>query len=213
MIQSQYRDKVPEWFFEQLIAHTQNFSHVTWLGQPVWQNVFDLWIMQETIAEVKPALLIETGTHRGGSALFFANLFDLLGQGQVISIDIELRDPIGHPRITLLTGSSIAPEIVETVRSRALAGGPIMVTLDSDHSRDHVAAELEAYAPLVTPGSFCLVQDGVIDTLDALAGGRPGPLPAIEAFLKTHPEFELDVARSQKFLISHHPKGWLRRIR
>jgi cephalosporin hydroxylase len=204
--------RVPAWFFADLIDKTENFSHVTWLGQPVWQNVLDLWIMQETIAEVKPALLIETGTNRGGSALFFAHLFDLMDHGRVVTIDLQKMHDITHPRIDFVIGSSIAAEIVEKIRAQAaLATGPILVTLDSDHSQSHVRQELACYAPLVTPGSFILVQDGVIDTLPRFAGGRPGPLPAIEEFLKANADFELDEERSRKFLISHHPKGWLRR--
>ena len=195
-----------------LIDRTDNFAHVTWLGRPVWQNVLDLWIMQETIAQLKPALLIETGTNRGGSALFFANLFDLLGQGSVITIDVESLHDITHPRIRFLIGNSIDPAIVETVRAHARSAvGPVMVTLDSDHTAGHVRAELAAYAPLVTPGSWCLVQDGIIDTLPRYAPGRPGPLAAVEDFLKSTADFELDMERSRKFLISHHPKGWLRR--
>src|SRR5207253_2669584 len=135
--------RVPAWFFNDLIKQTENFSHVTWLGRPVWQNVLDLWIMQETIAEIKPALLIETGTNRGGSALFFAHLFDLMGHGQVVTIDVDKLHDIAHPRITFLIGSSISPLIVERVRTLAAsAAGPVMVTLDSDHRQDHVRAEL-----------------------------------------------------------------------
>ena len=216
MAQSFYRrfckSRVESWFFRDLIEKTENFSHVAWLGQPVWQNVLDLWIMQETIAEVKPALLIETGTNRGGSALFFAHLFDLMGHGSAVTIDSEKLHDLNHPRVMFLVGSSISPSIVETVQALAAhAEGPVMVTLDSDHRQDHVRKELDCYAPLVTPGSYCLVQDGIIDTLPILAGGRPGPLAALEDFLRTHPEFELDAERSRKFLISHHPKGWLRR--
>ncbi len=208
-----FAPRVPAWFFDQLITRTDNFSNVTWLGQPVWQNVLDLWIMQEVIAKIKPALLIETGTNRGGSALFFAHLFDLIGNGQVVTIDVEKLHAITHPRITFLLGSSTSPVIIEQVRHLARnADGPVMVTLDSDHCQEHVRAELETYAPLVTPGSYCLVQDGVIDTLPRFAAGRPGPLPAVEAFLSAHPEFEVDVTRCEKFLISHHPRGWLKRI-
>jgi len=86
-----------------------------------------------------------------------------------------------------------------------------MVILDSDHSQAHVAAELEVYAPLVTLGSFCLVQDGVIDVLPMMLGARPGPLPSIDNFAVRHPEFEIDHERGERFLISHHPRGWLRR--
>lgn len=206
------KPRTATWFLDDLIEHTGNFAHVTWLGRPVWQNVFDLWILQETIAELRPALLIETGTHRGGSALFFAHLFDLLGMGEVVTIDIETLTDLRHPRVTFLVGDSVSPGIVDAVRSLATrAAGPVMVTLDSDHSAAHVRSELAAYAPLVTPGSWCLVQDGIIDTLPRYAAGRPGPLAAIEDFLKSTSDFELDVERSRKFLISHHPKGWLRR--
>lgn len=214
--QSLYRrflePRVPAWFFRDLLRKTDNFSHVTWLGQPVWQNVLDLWIMQETIAEVKPALLIECGTNRGGSALFFAHLFDLMGHGQLITIDVEKLHTLTHPRVIWLIGDSTGADIVAAVRQRAATiQGPIMVTLDSDHRQPHVRKELDCYAPLVTPGSYLLVQDGVIDTLPLFAAGRPGPLPAIEDFLHSHAEFEIDEERSRKFLISHHPKGWLRR--
>jgi cephalosporin hydroxylase len=206
------QSRVPAWFFHDLIESTGNFSHVTWLGRPIWQNVLDLWVLQEAIAEIKPALLIETGTNRGGSALFFAHLFDLMNRGEIVTIDVEKLHDITHPRITFLHGGSTSTAILDAVRARAAnAVGPVLVTLDSDHRAEHVRAELDAYAALVTPGSYCLVQDGVIDTLPMFAPGRPGPLPAIDAFLREHPEFEVDEERCCKFLISHHPRGWLRR--
>jgi cephalosporin hydroxylase len=86
-----------------------------------------------------------------------------------------------------------------------------MVILDSDHSETHVLRELECYTPMVTPGSYCLVQDSVIDTLDLFRAGRPGPLPAIESFLKKASDFEVDEERCRRFLITHHPRGWLKR--
>lgn len=203
---------VREEFFRRLISRTGNFGHVEWLGRPIWQNVLDLWTIQETIHEVGPELLIESGTNRGGSALFYAHLFDLLGRGRVVTIDVERMHDLAHPRITFLAGSSTSDEVAGRVRREAAAAqGPVLVILDSDHAMAHVRLELDLYAPLVTPGSFCLVQDGVIDTLDCFALGRPGPLPAIEDFLKSHPEFEVDRDRCDRFLISHHPRGWLRR--
>jgi cephalosporin hydroxylase len=199
-------------FFRELISRTKNFDNVTWLGHPIWQNTLDLWTIQETIALVRPELLIECGTNRGGSSLFFAHIFDLLGTGEVVTMDIEPLHNLSHPRVTYLIGSSTSDEIVEVVRKRATTcSGPVMVILDSDHSERHVRRELECYAPLVTPGSYCLVQDGVIDELSVFRGGRPGPLPAIEDFLKSTDAFELDTARCERFLITHHPKGWLRR--
>jgi cephalosporin hydroxylase len=199
-------------FFRELIRKTDNFGAVTWLGQPIWQNVLDLWTIQETIAEVRPGLLIECGTNRGGSSLFFANLFDLMGTGEVVTIDIARLHNLSHPRVTYLIGSSTGVEIVDEVRRKvASCPGPVMVIIDSDHSRDHVRHELECYAPLVTPGSYCLVQDGVIDMLPVFRAGRPGPLIAIQDFLKSNDAFEVDVERTERFLITHHPKGWLRR--
>jgi cephalosporin hydroxylase len=199
-------------FFQDLIAYTNNFGSTKWMNHPIWQNVFDLWTIQETICEIKPELLIECGTNRGGSSLFYAHLFDLAKQGRIITIDIEKMHDLTHPRITYLLGSSTAPEIVQAVRqSAATVKGPVLVILDSDHSQAHVRRELECYAPLVTPGSFCLVQDGVIDTLWMLRSERPGPLLAVKDYLKTHPEFEIDRERERRFLITHHPMGWLRR--
>jgi cephalosporin hydroxylase len=199
-------------FFRELIRKTNNFGYTTWLGQPIWQNVLDLWTIQETIAEVRPSLLIECGTYHGGSSLFFANLFDLMGKGEVITIDVARLHSLSHPRVTYLIGSSTSKQVHSEVRRRAAScSGPVMVILDSDHSKDHVRKEIEYYAPLVTPGSYCLVQDGVIDTLSIFRQGRPGPLPAIEEYLQSTNEFELDAERSQRFLITHHPKGWLRR--
>ena len=199
-------------FFTRLVEKTANFGHLTWLGKPIWQNLLDLWTIQETIYEIRPALLIESGTNRGGSSYFFASLFDLMGYGRVITIDVEKLHDLSHPRVTYLLGSSVAPEIVEQVASVAAAtSGPTMVLLDSDHNETHVRRELDAYHRFVSPGSFLIVQDGVIDTLPMFAAARPGPLPAIEAFLKTHPEFEVDEERCARFLITHSPKGWLRR--
>jgi cephalosporin hydroxylase len=199
-------------FFADLINKTNNFGSVTWLGQPIWQNVLDLWTIQETIAEVRPQLLVECGTYRGGSSLFYANLFDLMGQGEVVTIDVEKRHELSHPRVTYLIGDSTSDEVLAKVREKsARCSGPVMVILDSDHSQAHVRREIERYAPLVTPGSYCLVQDGVIDTLSVFRSYRPGPLPAIEEFLRSTQEFELDAARSERYLVTHHPKGWLRR--
>jgi cephalosporin hydroxylase len=203
---------VQRWFFQDLIEKTGNFSTVTWLGRPIWQNVLDVWVLQETIAELRPAVIIESGTNRGGSALFMAHLFDLLGDGRVITIDIEKQHTVTHPRITFLTGDSVSPATLAAVRDALGApAGPVMVILDSDHRQQHVAAEMEAYAPFVTSGSYMLVQDGVIDVLPSFRRGRPGPRPAITDFVLRHPEFAIDRERCERMLITHHPDGWLRR--
>jgi cephalosporin hydroxylase len=206
------RQRQDQTFFTHLIRKTDNFNDVTWLGQPVWQNVLDLWTTQETLCKLRPELLIECGTNRGGSSFFFASIFDLMNHGRVITVDLQKMHHLSHPRVTYLIGSSIGTEILDHI-SRAVAetSGPVMAVLDSDHSGAHVRREMEAYHRFVTPGSFLMVQDGVIDTLPMFAPGRPGPLAAIEEFLEVHPEFEPDTERSGRFLITHSPKGWLRR--
>lgn len=185
-----------------LILQTKNYGTVKWLGKPVWQPILDLWTLQETIFEVQPQLLIECGTYKGGSSYFFPQLFDLMERGRVITVDLEKQHDLSHPRATYLIGDCAAADRTT---------GPVMVVLDSDHSQRQVSRELEAYHGMVTLGSYVHVQDGVIDVLPTFAEDRPGPLGAIEAFLAEHDEFEADLERSQRFLITHHPKGWLRR--
>jgi cephalosporin hydroxylase len=137
---------------------------------------------------------------------------DRLDHGRVITIDITKLHEVSHPRVTYLIGSTLDERILAAVRS-AVAGSapPVMVILDDDHHAPHVAAELEAYSRFVSPGSYLLVQDGVIDTLPMYRIGRPGPLHAIRGFLRNHPEFEVDRERCERFLITQHPMGWLRR--
>lgn len=199
-------------FLLDLIVETRNFGDTTWMGQPIWQNVLDLHTMQETIYEVKPELLIECGTHCGGSALFFAHLFQIIGSGRVVTVDLVKMHDLSHPLITFLEGSSVDPQIIAEVRQ--IAGsvkGPVMVVLDSDHSASHVRREMEAYCGLVTTGSYMFTQDGALDDLVALRLGPPGPRKAIHEFLGSHPEFEVDYARSRRFLITNSPMGWLKR--
>ena len=205
--------QVERTFFTALLLKTSNFTRVRWLGEPILQNTLDLWTIQETIADLRPALIVETGTNRGGSSLFYAHLFDLMGSaGRIVTIDIQKQHDLHHPRITYLIGDSASAEIVGAVRGMVeQAGGPVFVILDSDHSEAHVARELEAYAPLVTPGSYMLVQDGSIDTMSYFKRSRPGPVPAIHAFLARHAEFSIDREKCDRFLITHHPDGWLKR--
>lgn len=187
-------------------------AYATWLGTQTLKNPLDLWVYQEIVFETEPELIIETGTYRGGSALYLASLCDLVGRGEVVSIDIEReRDDFpSHPRITYLAGrSSTDPGVVAEVRARA-GDGSTLVILDSDHSQAHVEAELAAYAPLVPVGSYLIVEDSNIGQIrkDLM----PGPLEAIETFLATTDEFEIDRER-EKFLITFNPSGYLKRIR
>ncbi|MEJ7582542.1 MAG: CmcI family methyltransferase [Acidimicrobiales bacterium] len=197
-----------------LIHRTHNFGGVTWLGQPIWQNPLDAWAVQETIVEDQVDLVIECGTNRGGSAYYMASLFDLLGRGHVITIDVQVMTDLHHPRIDFVTGSSVDPDILESVRARAdeLNATCIMVLLDSDHAGPHVLRELQLYSEFVAVGGHILAQDGCIDELRIMRADRPGPLWAIRRFVKEDPHFEIDVERSQRYLFSHSPSGWLRRV-
>ena len=187
------------------------WTRATWLGAQALKNPLDLWVYQEIVVETRPELIVETGTYRGGSALFLASVCDLVGKGEVVSIDVEpARDdyPV-HPRITYLAGrSSTDPAVVADVAERA-AGRSILVVLDSDHSQAHVEAELDAYAPLVPVGCYVIVEDSNIGLIrkDLL----PGPLEAAEAFLSRTDDFEIDRER-EKFLITFNPSGYLRRV-
>lgn len=197
---------------DEFVHRTGNYENLTWLGNPIWQNIADLWIIQEVISTIRPSLIIETGTNRGGSSLFYAHLMDLMNHGSIITIDVEKLHEHSHPRIKYLIGSSTSEEILSQVRAAVdLALGPVLVILDSDHSESHVEGELAHYHTFVTPGSYLHVQDGIIDTLPRFAAARPGPLPAIQSFLKGHPEFQVDTVLCGKFPITHHPLGWLKK--
>jgi cephalosporin hydroxylase len=175
-----------------------------------------MWILQEILAETRPDVLVETGTFKGGSALYFASLFDLIGRGRVYTIDIE--DHPGrpaHPRIMFRNGSSTADATVAWIRSQTKAGERVMVALDRAHTKKHVLTELDMYAPLVTPGMYLVVEDSNIGHTFAM--GSPeyrdgGPWDAIAEWLPKHPEFERDAAR-EKFGVTFNPGGWLRRVR
>ena len=188
------------------------WTKATWLGAQALKNPLDLWVYQEIMVETRPELVVETGTYRGGSAFFLASICDLLGEGEVVSIDVEaVRDDYPeHPRITYLGGrSSTDPDVVAEIRSRA-EDKRTLVVLDSDHSQAHVEAELAAYAPLVPVGGYVIVEDSNIGRIrkDLM----PGPLEAIEAFLSRTDHFEVDHER-EKFLITFNPSGYLRRVR
>jgi cephalosporin hydroxylase len=186
-------------------------GHTHWLGTNAVKNPLDLWVYQEIVWETKPEVIVETGTFKGGSALFLASICDLVGSGEVISVDVRPAsgDYPRHPRITYLGGrSSTDPEVVAEVRER-VAGRRAMVLLDSDHSQAHVEGELAAYAPLVAEGCYLVVEDSNIGEVHVEL--LPGPMEAIDAFLARTSEFEVDRER-EKFLITFNPRGYLRRI-
>jgi len=187
----------------------------TWYrGIATYKCPTDMWVYQELIDTLRPGLVVETGTFRGGSALFIADRLETLGHGEVVTIDIDVQpDRPEHPRLTYLQGSSVAPEILDEVRRRLPTdGSPVLVILDSDHSRGHVAAELEAYAPIVTVGSYLVVEDTNVNGHPAAPDHGPGPFEAVQAFLATDPGFEVD-DRCERYYLTQNPSGYLRRAR
>jgi cephalosporin hydroxylase len=171
----------------------------------------DLWIYQEILHELRPALIVETGTYLGGSAFFLASICDLLGHGEVLTVDADRRDNLPrHPRVTYLVGSSTSRRVLRRTRQLAQGKSPVMVILDSGHARDHVLAELEAYAPLVTAGSYLIVEDTNLNGRPVDAGHGPGPAEAVAAFLAQQGGFVRDDSR-EKLLLTFNPGGYLRK--
>ncbi|XZO02924.1 MAG: cephalosporin hydroxylase family protein [Microcoleus sp.] len=203
----------------------------SWMGRPIIQLPEDLVRLQEVIYQVKPDVIIETGIAHGGSLIFHSSLCKAIGKGRVIGIDIEIRP---HNRqaieehelfeyITLIEGSSISPIIVEQVKSLVAPEETVLVILDSNHSKDHVLEELNAYSKLVSRGSYIVATDGIMKDLVGAPRSSPdwdlnNPYIAAQEFLKTHPEFVLE---QPKWIfnesngisknITYWPGAWLRR--
>jgi cephalosporin hydroxylase len=210
--------------------YSYNFS---WLGRPVIQYPQDIVAMQELIWSLQPELIVETGIAHGGSLIFSASMLELNAacggpaDARVVGIDIDIRAHNrsaieAHPmmrRITMIEGSSIAAGVVAQVRALAAGKSSVLVCLDSNHTDEHVFAELEAYAPLATVGSYCVVFDTVVEELpQALSFDRPwgpgdNPMTAARRYLREHPEFAIDERIDHKLLIGVAPKGYLRRVR
>ena len=219
--------------------YTYNF---TWLGRPIIQYPQDMVAMQELIWQIKPDLIIETGIAHGGSLILNASMLSLLDycdaieQGtmldpkaprrRVLGLDIDIRAHNhaaieAHPmanRIDMIEGSSIDPAIIAQVRDIARGYERVLVCLDSNHTHEHVLAELEAYAPLVSAGSYCVVFDTIVEDMPAeMFPDRPwgpgdNPKTAVWEYLKMHPEFEIDKQMDHKLLISVAPNGYLKRV-
>ena len=206
--------------------YTYNFK---WMGRPIIQYPQDMIAMQELIWEVKPDLIIEAGIAHGGSLIYYASILELIGEGgHILGIDIDIRkhnrDLIeAHPmmkRISLIEGSSVSKEIVDQVKKIAASKKRILVSLDSNHTHDHVLAELNLYAPLVSKDSYCVVFDTIVEDLPADYDWSPrtwgkgnNPKTAVQEFLKKHDEFMIDKSMNDKLLISVAPDGYLKRIK
>lgn len=217
---------------------TYNFR---WLGRPAIQFPNDTWALQEIIWKIKPDLIIETGIAHGGSLIFSASMLALLdiceaiktkkilkpseSKRKVLGIDIDIRNHNrkaieSHPlssRIEMIQGSSINKSIIKKVRQYAKNYKKIMVCLDSNHTHDHVLAELKAYAPLVQKGSYCVVYDTIIEDMpkeffhNRSWGPGNSPKTAVQKFVKKNPNFTIEKTIDYKLLISVAPSGFLRR--
>ena len=213
-----------------LPKYSYNFS---WMGRPIIQYPQDLVAMQELIWTLQPDLIIETGIAHGGSLIFSASMLELNAacggpqDAEVIGLDIDIRQHNRQAieahamfrRISMIEGSSVAPAVVAQVLAKVQGRKKVLVCLDSNHTHAHVLAELEAYAPFTSVGSYCVVFDTAVEDLPkALSGERPwgpgdNPKTAVLEYLKTHPEFESDRSIDNKLLISMAPSGYLKRVR
>lgn len=210
------------------VKYVYGFS---WMGRPVIQLPEDMIRIQEVIWQLRPDVVIETGVAHGGSLVFYASLFAAMGRGRVVGIDVAIRPAnraaiAAHPlasRIALIDGSSINPASVAAARAHIVPGGRAMVVLDSDHSRAHVRAELNLYAPLVAPGSYIVVCDGIMaDFADSPRGRREwaddNPAAAVQDFLATTEEFveeEPGFAFNEGVVrgrVTYWPRCFLRRV-
>lgn len=229
------------WFLQ---ANTFKYSyHFEWLGRPIIQYPQDMVAMQELIWQVRPDLIIETGIAHGGSLILSASILAMLdmcdaiegghqidprqSKRKVLGIDIDIRPHNraaieAHPmssRIQMIQGSSIAAEVIEQVRQVASGYERIMVCLDSNHTHEHVLAELEAYAPLTSVNSYCVVFDTIIEDMPkAMFPDRPwgpgdNPKTAVTTFVSKNKAFRIDRAIDAKLLISVAPDGYLQRMR
>lgn len=189
------------------------WDNTTWLGVNVQKCPLDLWVYQEIMTELRPSLIIESGTGLGGSAHYLATVCDALDCGRIVTIDSKWRPgrPT-HKRITYLDGSSVDPATLEDIRSLVRHDDVVLVILDALHRCEHVLAECRAYAPFVTRGSYLIVEDTNLNGHPVAADYGPGPAEAVALFLAEHPDFIVDRAR-ERLLMTFNPGGYLRRIR
>lgn len=185
----------------------------SWMGWRVVKSPNDLWVYQEIVAELKPTVIIETGTRFGGSAAFFASLFDSIGAGRVVTIDVD-HDTQGdlpqHPRIKYVTGLSCDASIVSKVRDLINVDDRVMVILDSDHSYANVIQELNIYSGFVTPGQYLVCEDTNLNGHPVREDFGPGPAEAVAEFMAGNEDFAVDTQR-ERFLFSVAPGGFLKR--
>ncbi len=191
----------------------------SWMGVMALKNPLDMWIYQEVLHEVRPDVVVEIGSATGGSALFLADMLEIIGNGIVVTIDPDRSSFVAaHDRIVTVTGDSSAEPIVKRVEELC-RGKKVLLIHDGDHNKAQVLKDLRAYSPLVSVGSYAIVEDGIIDELHPDSGEGMfgdfqdgGPLPAIREFLAENSDFEVDRSR-ERYIITYNPEGFLKRIR
>lgn len=188
------------------------------LGVPVLQSPFDLYLYQQLLYEVRPQCVVQTGVAHGGSILFFATMLDMIGADAgciCVGVDIKLSESarrVSHPRVHLLEGDAVSAEMLAQI-SALLGGRTGLVSLDSDHTKGHVLKELRAYSGFVAAGSYLVVEDTNIGRHGVCQGFGPGPMEALQEFLSTNRDFVTDDALWERNLVSFHQHGWLKRVR
>ena len=188
-------------------------GNTRWLGIEVEKCPLDLWVYQEVISHIRPEVIIESGTHKGGSALFLASICDLVNRGKIITIDISERENMPkHERIKYIVGSSVAEQTVKEIQGLIDSTMKTMVILDSDHSMEHVLKELRIYSQFVSVGSYLIVEDTNINGHPVLHSFGPGPMEAVDQFLKENNSFVEDKGK-EKFHLTFNPKGYLLRVK
>jgi cephalosporin hydroxylase len=217
-------DRLARELFDRVNSYRYSYNF-SWLGRPVIQYPQDLVALQEIVWRVRPDLIVETGIAHGGSLVFSASMLELLGgDREAVGVDIEIRPHNREAieahamasRITMVEGSSVDEDVVAQVRERAAGKERVLVVLDSNHTHDHVARELELYGDLVTPGSYLVVMDTVIEDMPAEAfpdrpwGPGNNPKTAVHEFLERTDRFEIDREISDKLLITVAPDGYLK---
>ncbi len=216
-MRADYRQRFDMTLREWMIYHHKNivFQKCYWMGVKTLKNPLDTWIYQEIIYETKPDVLIEIGSAEGGSTLYFAQLFDMLGKGQVVSIDIDRSTyNVKHDRIIEITGDSSSEETAAQV-AEICEGKNCMLLHDGGHRKEQVLADLARYAKFVGVGSYAVIEDTVADLFkpgDGVGQFYEGPLKAAEQFVDEHPEFEVDQDR-ERYILTFSACGFLKRVR
>jgi cephalosporin hydroxylase len=219
-IESKYARRLQQSLSDWVLYHQEkiHFKKMRWMGVKTLKNPLDCWIYQEILCDVRPDVVVELGSLAGGSTLFFCHMLDLLGNGMVVSVDIDrARYQVQHPRLTDITGDCSDMAVVSRVKALC-RDKSVLIVHDADHTKAAVLRDLQLYADLVSVGSYFIVEDGIVDLFDASVSKRlrwdrgAGPLAAIREFLKHDTRFAIDNER-ERYIITWNPCGFLKRVR